>query len=112
MGFDFSLIENKIDQEALVAEIWDRGYFFEADDGIWYEVYVREAVKSVCPGINLVNSAKDQESFSGFRDLMVEHYKDDNQITFFVPHKEACFTLDALTNVFVELIRRSKVLRN
>jgi hypothetical protein len=27
----------------LSPDVWDRGYYKETDDGIWYEVYVNDA---------------------------------------------------------------------
>ncbi len=32
---------------------------------------------------------------------MLYHYKDDNQITFFVPNGETQYTLDELTNILI-----------
>ena len=26
-------------------DVWDRGYYKETDDGIWYEVYVNDQIK-------------------------------------------------------------------
>ena len=41
--------------ENLNSIVWDRGYFKETDDGIWYEVYVNEKIKQKIPKIDLKN---------------------------------------------------------
>ena len=33
--------------ENLEPEVWDRGYYKETDDGIWYEVYVNDEIKKI-----------------------------------------------------------------
>ena len=41
--------------ENLNSAVWDRGYFKETDDGIWYEVYVTDNIKQNVPKIDLNN---------------------------------------------------------
>ena len=36
-------------------DVWDRGYYCETEDGIWYEVYVNDTIKSSYPKIDLSN---------------------------------------------------------
>ena len=31
--------------ENLTPDVWNRGYYLETDDGIWYEVYVNDQIK-------------------------------------------------------------------
>jgi len=38
--------------ESLLTDVWDRGYYLETDDGIWYEVYVNDQIKKVYKKIN------------------------------------------------------------
>ena len=86
--------------ENLNHDVWDRGYYKESDDGIWYEVYVNQQIKKNLSKINL----KDKEQkkvFGKFNEIMLNHYEDDNQITFFVPNDETKYTLDELTNILI-----------
>ncbi|MBL6858205.1 MAG: hypothetical protein ISQ92_05905 [Pelagibacteraceae bacterium] len=86
--------------ESLLTDVWDRGYYLETDDGIWYEVYVNDQIKKVYKKINLDND-KQKEIFGKFYDIMLDHYEDDNQITFFVPNNETRYTLDKLTDILI-----------
>ena len=81
-------------------DVWDRGYYCETDDGIWYEVYVNDTIKSGYPKIDLSNE-DDKETFGGFYDIMLAHYESDNQITFFQPNDEKQYTLDELTDILI-----------
>ena len=81
-------------------DVWDRGYYCETEDGIWYEVYVNDTIKSSYPKIDLSNE-DDKETFGGFHDIMLAHYESDNQITFFQPNDETEYTLDELTDILI-----------
>jgi uncharacterized protein YwgA len=35
--------------------VWNRGYYFPTDEGIWYEIYVNDEIKRFYPDINLSN---------------------------------------------------------
>ena len=85
----------------LTPDVWDRGYYCETDDGIWYEVYGNETIKESYQKIDLINDEIDKETFGGFHDMMLEHYESDNQITFFVPKDEKQYTLDELTDILI-----------
>jgi len=86
--------------ENLEPQVWDRGYYKETDDGIWYEVYVNDEIKKYYPKIDLKNE-EDKETFGKFKDIMLDHYESDNQITFFQPNNEKTYTLDELTEIFI-----------
>jgi hypothetical protein len=86
--------------ENLTPDVWDRGYYLETDDGIWYEVYVNDQIKKYYPKIDLEDE-EQKETFGKFHDIMLDHYKDDNQITFFVPNNETQYTLDELTDILI-----------
>jgi len=86
--------------ENLEPQVWDRGYYKETDDGIWYEVYVNDEIKKYYPKIDLKNE-EDKETFGKFKDIMLDHYESDNQITFFQPNDEKTYTLDELTEIFI-----------
>ena len=86
--------------ENLNSTVWDRGYFKETDDGIWYEVYVTDNIKQNVPKIDLNN--QKLKIIKTFHDLLIDHYESDNQITFFSPMNESQNYLDILTNVFVQ----------
>ena len=83
----------------LNSHVWDRGYYKETDDGIWYEVYVTEKIKQKIPKIDLNN--KNLKILKTFHDLLVDHYDSDNQITFFVPKANNQNYFDILTNIFL-----------
>tara|TARA_B100001057_G_C22760996_1_gene915761 strand:+ start:326 stop:643 length:318 start_codon:yes stop_codon:yes gene_type:complete len=85
--------------ENLNSVVWDRGYFKETDDGIWYEVYVSDRIKQKVPKIDL-NDQK-QKILKTFHDLLIDHYENDNQITFFAPQESDQNYLDILTNIFI-----------
>ena len=84
----------------LNSHVWDRGYYKETDDGIWYEVYVNEKIKQKIPKIDLKN--KNLKILETFHDLLIDHYESDNQITFFAPQKNNQNYLDILTNIFLQ----------
>ena len=86
--------------ENLEPQVWDRGYYKETDDGIWYEVYVNDEIKKYYPKIDLKNE-EDKETFGKFKDIMLDHYESDNQITFFVPIGESTYTLAELTDILI-----------
>jgi hypothetical protein len=81
-------------------DVWDRGYYKETEDGIWYEVYVNDQIKKYYPKIDL-NDEEQKETFGKFDSIMLDHYESDNQITFFVPNGETTYTLGELTDILV-----------
>ena len=93
------LISDSLDN--LNADVWDRGYCKETDDGIWYEVYVNDQIKKAYPKIDIINNEEDKETFGKFSDIFFDHYEDDNQITFFVANDEEQYTLNELTDILI-----------
>ena len=91
-------IDEQIDD--LDDEVWDRGYKCQTADGVWYEVFVNDTIKSILPDINTENEPYDA-IFSGYKGLMLDFYEDYGQITFFVPNGESEKTLEALTEYFI-----------
>ena len=87
--------------ENLNSIVWDRGYFKETDDGIWYEVYVNDKIKKAYPKIDIINNDEDKETFGKFSDIFFDHYEADNQITFFVANEEKEYTLDEMTDILI-----------
>ena len=85
----------------LNSHVWDRGYYKETDDGIWYEVYVNDQIKKYYPKIDIKNNEEDKETFAKFSDIFFDHYESDNQITFFVAKDEEQYTLDELTDILI-----------
>ena len=88
------------DLDNLSELVWAKGYYCETDDGIWYEVYVNDKIKTGFPKIDL-SMEEDKEQFGGFHDIMLDHYESDGQITFFVPNGEEEYTLDELTDMLI-----------
>ena len=91
-------IDEQIDD--LDDEVWDRGCKCQTAEGVWYEVFVNDTIKSIHPNINTKNEPYDA-IFSGYEGLMLDFYDDYGQITFFVPNGESDKTLEALTECFI-----------
>jgi hypothetical protein len=87
------------DLDGLNSTVWDRGYYCEVDEGIWYEVFVTDEIKGYTPAIDITD--EDWEHLGSFHGLILDHYDDDGQITIFVPNGEDEFTLDELTENFI-----------
>ena len=94
-------IETPLDN--LEPSIWDRGYYCETDEGVWYELYVNETVKTDYPSIeeDFENIDSISYNFRGFHGLWLGNYEENSQITFFVPNKEKSFTFDEMTDIFI-----------
>ena len=60
----------------LTLDVWDRGYHFNTDDGIWYEVYVNDKTKKYYPKIDIISNAEDKEVFGSFDSIMLDHYEE------------------------------------
>jgi hypothetical protein len=102
---DYELYPDGISNELKVFEesVWDRGYYLEIENGIWYEMYVNETVKSYYPTIeeDFNNIDSISYNFRSFKGLWLGNYEDSSQITFFVPKDENEFTLNEMTNIFI-----------
>ena len=81
-------------------EVWEKGYKNETEDGIWYEVFVNDNIKSIHPEIDL-NSEPYDTIFKDYQFLMLDFYEDYGQITFFVKNGETEKTLETLTDFFI-----------
>ena len=81
-------------------EVWDRGYYCETDDGIWYEVFANENIKEIWGDFELTDP-EQKEMFAGFSDFDVSMFGDYGQITFFVANGDEENNLDALTDIFI-----------
>jgi len=83
--------------------IWDRAYYLETDDGVWYEMYVNDLTKSENANIDEDIENEDlglKNSLEGFHGLLLDHYEEHSQITFFVPNDEKEFTFNEMSNFF------------
>ena len=87
----------------LEPSVWDRGYYCETDEGVWYELYVNETVKTDYPAIaeDFENIDSISYNFRGFHGLWLRDYEENSQITFFVPNEEKSFTFDEMTDIFI-----------
>ena len=85
--------------DGLNSEVWDRGYYKATSGGTWYEVYVTDTIKGYFHDMSLDN--EDWEQLRSFESMNLDHYQDDNQITFFVADEEDEFTLDELTEMLI-----------
>ena len=57
--------------------IWDRAYYLETDDGVWYEMYVNDLTKSEKANIDEDIENEDlglKNSLEGFHALLLDHY--------------------------------------
>ena len=43
--------------------VWDRGYYLETDEGVWYEMYVKDFIKSENPTIYEDHGNEDSDSY-------------------------------------------------
>ena len=73
--------------------VWDRGYYEETEDGIWYNLFVTEEIKDW-----LKTEKKILEVLYNFHQLNLSMYEEYNQINFFVPN-ESTFTADEMTEI-------------
>ena len=84
-------------------QVWERGYYLDVNDGIWYELYVNDTVKHNFNSIP--DDFNDKESIiysmRGFQGLWIGDYEDNSQITFFVPNGETVWTYREMTNIFI-----------
>tara|TARA_S200000501_G_C20284078_1_gene508554 strand:- start:166 stop:489 length:324 start_codon:yes stop_codon:yes gene_type:complete len=106
MEFDYELhggIETPI--ENLETSIWDRGYYCDTDEGVWYELYFNDEQKKHYPTeLDLQQTLDENFKYGkntvGFKGLLLFHFEDENQITFFVSHSEEEWTFDKMTDIF------------
>ena len=51
--FDYEMYPGGISEDVydLEPSVWDRGYYCETEEGVWYELYVNETIKSDYPTI-------------------------------------------------------------
>ena len=71
--------------------------------GVWYEMYVNDLIKSENANIDEDIENEDlglKNSLEGFHALLLDHYEEHSQITFFVPNDEKEFTFNEMTNFF------------
>ena len=103
--FDSEKYPDGISEELsdLEESVWDRGYFCETDDGVWYELYVNDQIKSDIPTIeeDFDNEESIASNFKGFHGLWLGDYEENSQITFFVPNGEEDYTLGEMTDIFI-----------
>jgi hypothetical protein len=84
-------------REGLDSDVYDRGYSATTDDGVWYEVYLIDQLRSIFTEQFLSNDHR----FTGFHDLELSCFDDFGQITFFVPNDETKYTLEQLTEILI-----------
>jgi len=93
-------IETPIDN--LEPSVWDRGYYCETDEGTWYELYFTEEQKKHYPTLEPLQETLNSQLIdgAGFKGLLLFHFEEENQITFFVPYDEEEWTFDKMTDMF------------
>ena len=79
-------------------DYWDRGYYEEIEEGIWYNVFVNEATKEGIPTVKKLEKIFLEKS-AKFYELNLSMYEEYGQINFFVPNNESKFTLDEMTEI-------------
>ena len=89
--------------EHIDPSIFERGYSYADDEGIWYEVYVTNQIKSCFPNSDVLYNDEGNGLLSKFSDVLIYHFEEDNQITFFVPSDEKIFDLMGLTKLLNNL---------
>ena len=87
--------EDGVNEQLYMEEsVWDRGYYEETEDGIWYNLFVTEEIK----GYYKTEMAA-LEALYNFHELDLSMYEEYNQINFFVPNGESDFTADEMTEI-------------
>jgi len=106
MEFDYEQYDGiETPLENLEPSVWDRGYYCDTDEGVWYELYFNEEQKIHYPSEldlkqTLNKNFKNGKNTEGFKGLLLFHFEEDNQITFFVSYEEEEWTLDKMTDIF------------
>ena len=83
--------------------LWDRGYYKEVRGGVWYEMYEAESRRPWnADDMHLDAVDEHGDYYWGqmmlFHAVMMDHYAEYGQITFFVPDGETFYTLDELSD--------------
>ena len=104
MEFDYEKYPDGISSplDDLEPSVWDRGYYCETDEGVWYEVYFSEEQKKHYPSEKEIQETFDSNLIDGegFKGISLWNFEEDNQITFFVPNGEEEWTFDKMTDMF------------
>ena len=87
--------------------VWDRGYYCKTEGGCWYELYVTDYVKKLFPSLYEEKANKNvlASPFIGFKGLLLDHYEESNQITFFDSEDEKNWGYDHLTEIFLQFLK-------
>lgn len=87
--------------------VWDRGYYCKVEGGCWYELYVTDNVKKLFPSLYEENANKKVvvSPFIGFKGLLLDHYEESDQITFFESDNAKKLGYSHLTDVFLQFLR-------
>ena len=85
------------------------GYYCDTDEGVWYELYFNDEQKKYYPKELDLQQTLDEnfkygKNTEGFKGLLLFHFEDENQITFFVSHSEEEWTFDKMTDIFYQKI--------
>ena len=93
-----------LDQDELV---WERGYYCRVEGGCWYELYVTDWVKKLFPSLyeEKGNEKVVASPFHGFKGLLLDHYEESNQITFFDSENEKKIGYPHLTSIFLQFLK-------
>lgn len=81
-------------------EVWEKGYYFDTDEGTWYELYAVEHIRAIWGDFDL-SDPEERERFEGFSDFDVSMFEEYGQINFFVAVNDTKNDLDALTEKFI-----------
>tara|TARA_B110000240_G_C13375180_1_gene400002 strand:- start:518 stop:844 length:327 start_codon:yes stop_codon:yes gene_type:complete len=82
--------------------VWNRGYYLETDEGVWHEMYVNDLIKSENPNVDENKENEDpglKYSLERFHGLLLDHYQENSQITFFVQN-EYEYDFNGMTDFF------------
>ena len=104
MEFDYEIYPDGISNPLgdLEPSVWDKGYYCETDEGVWYEVYFSEEQKKHYPSEKEIQENFDANLIDGkgFKGISLWNFEEDNQITFFVQNEEEEWTFDKMTDMF------------
>jgi hypothetical protein len=111
MEFNYEMYPDGISEQLSFIDddelVWDRGYYCETEEGVWYELYVKDKVKKLFPDLYEENANKKvvASPFRGFKGLLLDHYEESDQITFFDSENEKKWGYYHLTDIFLQFLK-------
>ena len=78
--------------------VWEKGYYCQTEEGIWYELYLSRDQRKYYPNTKVLEETMEETNYDS---LYLGNFEEYNQITFFVPNDEEEWTYEELTDKFM-----------